>query len=44
VEGEFSVAEHDHILGCVQCLRLILFCLESDSFAAVLQKLKDPAA
>jgi len=43
-KGEFSPAEHAHILHCVQCLRLFLVCLESERFGVVLKELEDPAA
>ena len=42
--GEFGAAEHEHILHCIQCLRLFLLCLESDSFGAVLKRIDDSAA
>jgi hypothetical protein len=44
IDGEFSPEERAHILRCAQCLRLLVVCLESDSFGAVLQELDDSAA
>ena len=41
---EFTAHEHDHILRCVECLRLFLLCLESDNFGSVLKQLEDSAA
>jgi len=42
--AEFGAKEHDHIIHCIQCLRLFLLCLESESFGAVLKQIDDPAA
>jgi hypothetical protein len=41
---EFSSLERDHILQCVQCLRLFVGCLHSKTFGAVLKDLEDQAA
>jgi hypothetical protein len=37
--SDLSTAEHDHIVGCEQCLRLFILCLKSDTFGAVLKAL-----
>jgi hypothetical protein len=44
VDGEFTQEEHDHILRCLQCLRLFIICLEADTFGAVLKDSEDLAA
>ena len=44
IEGEFRPEEQAHVLRCLPCLRLVLLCLESETFGAVLKQLDDPAA
>jgi hypothetical protein len=44
IDGEFNATEHDRILRCTQCLRLLLVCMESESFGAVLRQVDDSAA
>jgi hypothetical protein len=44
IDGEFKPDEHEHILRCVQCLRLFVLCMESETFGAVLKQVGDSAA
>jgi len=39
-DGELRTEEHDHILECMQCIRLLVLCLKSESFGHVLQQLQ----
>jgi hypothetical protein len=39
--SELSKAEHDHIMECDQCLRLVMLCLKSETFGAVLKQLDE---
>jgi hypothetical protein len=36
---ELSTGEHDHIVECEQCLRLLILCLRSETFASGLKAL-----
>ena len=38
-ESEFSEPDHDHISICEQCYGILLLCLRSENFGAVLREL-----
>src|SRR4026207_903860 len=39
-DGALRREEHDHILECAQCLRLLELCLKGESFGHVLKELQ----